>query len=103
MDKRKIMQMIKLSGKFIQRLCTLMLLFCAVPAMAGQFSADMIQGEGTKVFEGKIYVKDNMYRMDMKDSGQQISVIVDQGKGVTRVLIPAEKMFLEMKTRTPGA
>jgi ankyrin repeat protein len=64
---------------------------------AAQFSADMVQHLGEKSKAGKIYVKDSKYRMEEKENGQQIIVIVDQEAGITKVMAVAEKKYMEMK------
>jgi hypothetical protein len=65
---------------------------------AGQFKADMVQVFGEKSRTGKIYVKDSKYRMEEKENGEQVIIIVDLDIGVTRVLIPMEKKYKEMKS-----
>jgi ankyrin repeat protein len=64
---------------------------------ADQFKADMVQYIGEKSRTSKIYVKDSKYRMEEKEDGQQIIIIVDLDMGVTRVLNPMEKKYKEMK------
>lgn len=49
----------------------------ATPSMAGEFSADMIQGKQGKTTENKIYVKEDLYRIDATEDGQDIIIIVD--------------------------
>jgi len=73
----------------------------ATPSMAGEFSADMIQGKQGKTTENKIYVKEDLYRIDATEDGQDIIIIVDQKKGITRVLVPDKKIFLEIENKNP--
>lgn len=70
---------------------------------AGQFKADMVQYRGEKSRASKIYVKDSKYRMEEKENGQQVIIIVDLDMGVTRVLIPMEKKYKEMKSTDLGS
>ena len=70
---------------------------------AGQFKADMVQHIGEKSRTSKIYVKDSKYRMEEKENGQQVIIIVDLDMGVTRVLIPMEKKYKEMKSTDMGS
>jgi len=44
----------------------------------------------------KLYVGQAKYRMDQEEDGQQVVVLVDQEAGLTRVLLPAEKVYVEM-------
>ena len=64
---------------------------------AAQFSADMVQRIGEESKTGKIYVKDSKYRMEQKEDGQEIIIIVDQDTGITLVIGVAEKNYMEMK------
>jgi outer membrane lipoprotein-sorting protein len=49
-----------------------------------------------EVMTSKVYVKGSKYRIEEEEEGQEIIVLVDQEKGLTRVLLPAEKMYAEM-------
>ena len=73
----------------------------ASAAPAAQFSADMIQVEPNRIIEGRIYVRDDLYRMELQEDGKDVVVIVDGAASLTRVLIPSEKMFLEMQNTDP--
>jgi hypothetical protein len=77
-----------------------MLAFCN-PAPAAQFKADMVMGQSGATKTGKFYVKGSKYRMDQRDDGRQIVVLVDQDAGMTRVLVPARKIYMEMKSDEP--
>lgn len=65
---------------------------------AAQFTADMwvklhYEEEATT---NRLYVGDAKYRMDQEDDGQEVVVLVDQEAGMTYVLLPAEKIYMEM-------
>lgn len=65
---------------------------------AVQFTADMsvklhYENEATT---HTLYVGDAKYRMDQEEEGQEVVVLVDQEKGMTYVLLPSEKMYMEM-------
>ena len=47
----------------------------ATPSIAGEFSADMIQGKQGKTTENRIYVKEDLYRIDAAEDGQNIIII----------------------------
>jgi Ca-activated chloride channel homolog len=72
-------------------------LVCPLPVSAAQFSADMILGEPEKTLHGRIFVRDEKYRMEVQEGDQTVSVLVDEKAGLTRVLVPSEKIYLEMK------
>ena len=71
-------------------------ILCA-PAQAAQFSADLIDAKGDRTLHGKIYVKDHQYRMEMPEAEEKVIILVDEKTGTTRVLAPAERIFLEFK------
>ena len=75
------------------------MLVCSIPMFAAEFSADMVEQIGGKKGETtshKIYVKGMKYRMEQEEEGQEIIILVDMDENVTRVLMPAEKMYMEM-------
>ena len=78
------------TGRWLCLFCTIMGLFYffahSKSVEAAQFKADMVQHIGTQSKTSKIYVKDTRYRMEEKDDGQQIIIIVDQDAGITYVL-----------------
>ncbi len=86
-------------GWFTGMIVALAILVNSNAAPASQFTADMIQSEGGDTITGKIYVKNSKYRMDLEEDSHQVFVIVDQTAGVTRVLMPEEKMYMEMGTQ----
>jgi len=69
------------------------------PITAAEFSAKLIDHEGGKVKTSTITLKDSFYRIDLEESGEKISVIVDQEAGLTRVLRHSEKIFKEIKSQ----
>ena len=78
------------------------LLFWGRPAVAAEFSAGMVENKpGGKTTTSKISVKDAGYVIETQEDGMQIKVIVDQDDGKTRVLVPAEKVYLEFDNSNP--
>ena len=63
-----------------------------------QFTADMVTTEGEVSRTGKFYVENPYYRMDMEENGQQMFVVVNNETKTTRVFMPSEKMYMEMKS-----
>jgi hypothetical protein len=73
------------------------------PALAGaQFSAESVQttaqGQATTT---KIYVGDNRVRTEGAQNGQQFVQVADNANGVTYIIIPEQRSYIEM--RLPGA
>ena len=63
-----------------------------------QFTADMVVTEGEAVRTNKFYSQNQYYRMDIEEEGQEGYVIVDRNEGVTKVVMPAEQMYMEMSS-----
>jgi OOP family OmpA-OmpF porin len=90
-------------GWFAGMIVALVMFAYSNAASASEFTADMIQSEGGDTTTGKIYVKDSRYRMDLEEDGREIFVIVDQNAGVTRVVMPEEKMYMELGSQEPAS
>ena len=74
----------------------LLVSFSATSAV--QFAADMwvklhYQDEATT---NTLYVSDAKYRIDQEEDGRQVIVLVDQEEGMTYVLLPSDKIYMEM-------
>lgn len=86
-------------GKF--SICTLLTaLLCAItPAIAAEFTADMIQTlDGEQLATGKVTVKDTKMRIDMAVEGQQQVSIMDQSAQKVIFLMPDMHTYMEMQT-----
>jgi uncharacterized protein YuzE len=70
-------------------------IFCSL-AVASEFSADMVVVDGGDTTTYKLYVKGSKYRMETKEDGQEIFIIVDQEAKLTRVASVSEKAYIEM-------
>lgn len=86
-----------LMGTFV----ALTLFVCCAQARENEFTADMVEHISGKTKMSKIYVKGEKYRLEQEEDGLQIIVIVDQDAGVTRVLLPGEKKYIEMESKDP--
>jgi outer membrane lipoprotein-sorting protein len=62
------------------------------PALAAEFSADVIRKMGDEVKKGKFFVKGNKMRMEFEEG----ITIMDMATGKTITLQPEEKMYIEM-------
>ena len=63
-----------------------------------QFTADMLTTENGVTKTSKLSVMDPFYRMDMEEDGQEMFVVVNNETKTTRVFMPSEKMYMEMKS-----
>jgi len=70
-------------------------------AGAVSFTGDLEMSTGGDTISGKIFVTADFYRMDIKQHGDEFSVIVDRQAGVTRVLLPMRKQYIEIKSNEP--
>ena len=72
---------------FIATFVSLSMVTLCNSALGAQFKADMVMGQSGSTKTGKFYIKGSKYRMEQRDDGQQIVVLVDQDEGLTRVLM----------------
>ncbi len=63
-----------------------------------QFTADMVTTEGEVSRTSKFYVENPFYRMEMEEDGQPMFVVVNNETKTTKVFMPSEKMYIEMKS-----
>jgi Ca-activated chloride channel family protein len=71
-------------------------------AVAASFSADLVQQAPGQTLRGKVYVRGEAYRMELEDEkGEPVVVLVDQEAGLTLVLLPSEKAYLELENTSP--
>jgi outer membrane lipoprotein-sorting protein len=76
-------------------------LFCLVicgPGYAAEFSADMVQTTPQGVFKGKFFVKENNFRQETEMAGEKQIMIFRHDKDTVWMLMPREKMYMEMKS-----
>jgi hypothetical protein len=67
-------------------------------ACFAQFTADMVITESGVTKTNKFYSENQFYRMDIEEQGQEGYVIVNRNEGVTKVVMPAEQMYMEMSS-----
>jgi hypothetical protein len=63
-----------------------------------QLRGNILMVQGVDSTAGKIFVKDNKYRMELNQRGHDFVVIVDQDSNVTYLLMPPEKIYMDMPT-----
>ena len=84
----------------IKNVAVLAMLFLLSSSSLAQFTADMIQTEGDKVTTSKLFVENPFYCIEAEEDGKTIFVIVDQEEKVTRVVMPSDKMYMEMGSQS---
>ena len=65
---------------------------------AAQFTADVLQTKDGKTSKSRLYVRDTQYRMDMQERGTEFFLLVDRKQGITRVVFPADREYMDMET-----
>jgi hypothetical protein len=71
--------------------------------VSDQFTADLVQTAGGITTTGKLFAKAGNYRMDLKEGGQPLSVIVNQLTGTTTITAPLEKMYTKIPVDHPAS
>ena len=73
------------------------LTFCTAPsAIAASFSADMVTIDAGKTKTEKFYFSDLFYRIETREDGKPVVIIVDREKKVYRILDMIDKVFFEL-------
>ena len=83
---------------FLSYLINLAVLFLvsvalSTTAMAAAFTAEMIEVRSNKTQRSKLYLQDNLYRMDYKEDGNHVAIIVNRNTGKTHLVNLPEKIF----------
>jgi hypothetical protein len=73
------------------------------PSIAAEFSADLLLKQGGETMTGKAYVKGDKTRQEFVQQGQKQITIMRPDKGVTWVLMPEEKIYMEMSSQEGAA
>ncbi len=81
---------------FIATLTLLMVVGCPTNPTTKGFTADMVQKVNNQKIEGKIFVKENEYRMDIKERGEDISILVNRESGKQKIILHARKRAEEV-------
>lgn len=74
-----------------------MILASGADSRAASFSADMVQSKKSGVATTRFFMRDHQYRMEAKEEGMTLHILVDRKSGKTRIVVPDEKVYLEMK------
>lgn len=90
MIKRTLAGMLAVSSAFI------LVLALSGPALAAEFSADVVTRAGGMTMTGKIYVKGSKIRNEMNMGPQSSASIVDMDSQTVITIIPMQRMYMEM-------
>lgn len=91
----------KITTKFIFSIVFLLSYIGFSFSSFGQFSAEFIQKSGPEEVVTKLYVQNPFYHMEFEEAGRKGIVLVDTKEGTSKVLMPEQKMFMEMKSEDP--
>lgn len=78
-------------------LVVFMILTIGVDARATSFSADMVQTKKAGISTNRFFMRDHQYRMETEEEGMALVILVDRKSGMTRMVVPDEKVYLEFK------
>ncbi|BBO90688.1 hypothetical protein [Desulfosarcina ovata] len=73
----------------------LVFLFSSMPALAASFFADLVMTRDGKTETGKFFLSDRCYRMNLKEDGKPLIILVDRVENKTRVIDPSGKIYQE--------
>ncbi len=77
-------------------LSLLLTLSLAAPALAGEFSADMIITGGGQNMAGKIYMKGKKQRLEFGSGEARMINIMDLASGRNLALLPGQRMYMDV-------
>ena len=83
----------KRSVTFLGTLILLVLFVCS--AFGAEYTADMVTTGPQGNMTGKLYVKGDLFRQDMVMQGQEQTILIDEDKDLTIILMHAQKMYME--------
>jgi len=69
-------------------------------SFAASFTAEMIETQDGETSTGKLFVKDDYYRIETEDQGRPMIFLVDRKLGKTRILLPKEMVYVEIASRS---
>ena len=72
-------------------------------SIAAEFSADLLLKQGGETMTGKVYIKGDKTRQEFVQQGQKQIRIIRNDKGLMWILMPAEKIYMEMSSQESGA
>jgi len=85
------------SLKLFQLLVVFIFLAMSGIVHAASLSADLVISEGGKTKTNSFFLRDHLYRLDVVEDGQELIILVNRKSGKTRIVIPADKQYREIK------
>ena len=73
-----------------------------IPSGVPQFSGDMKMSGRGEGMNGKIFFGENKMRFEMNSRGREMIMIHDVGKETSYMIMPQQKMYMEMKAKGMG-
>ena len=74
----------------------ILLLINTTTGLAASFSAKMVQTKSGETQSVPFYFDDGRYRYEAKQDGRPLIILVDRNSKKTRILVPDEKLYLEI-------
>ena len=97
-----MMRKIRIPGIFLA-LIPAVLALVGTAAGAAEFSADMIQKANGQVVKGRVFVKGNDFRQEMTVQGRTQTMIFKKDRNVVWMLMPENRMYMEMNGSSGAA
>ena len=82
----------------IRNFALMTLFFLLSSSAIAQFTADIVMKENDMTKTTKLIVEDPYYRMEMEEDGQQLCILVNKDKQITDVVMPEQKMYMEISS-----
>lgn len=100
-DGTMIKRFVQRYGLFVSALFITVLAFSGFGS-AADFSADVVMTSSMGTMKGKVFFKDGNSRREMRMGGQQQITIYRKDKEVVWMLMPQQRMYMEMSSTRPG-
>lgn len=72
-------------------------------SIAAEFTADLLLKQGGETISGKAYIKGDKIRQEYLQRGEKQVMIFRFDKGFIWILVPAQKIYMEMSSRSGAA
>jgi hypothetical protein len=80
------------------------LIFCLSSwSLAAEFTADLLLKQAGESVTGKVYIKGDKIRQEYLQRSEKQVMIFRHDKGIVWILLPAEKIYMEMSSREGAA
>jgi len=66
--------------------------------VAAEFTANMVEKTGDKTKTSQLYVKGDNYRIEAREGGEPVVVLVNQSAGTTTIMSTTDKQYRQVKT-----